>query len=176
MGVDGLACKKVPRLLDSLEPDMKRAYQEQRVLKAVIEKKDGTKSLAGVNFIYFLAMSCYYASFLLLYVLCTIILGVIVWDINNAERVIHFGPFSVLKEFNGQGVGRALVAAVEKIGQEKCANSIEIYVMNHRSDLVSLYEYWGFKDTGKRVEYPYPERLTRPSSFFVYYRPITITN
>jgi len=148
LGYDGVACKKVPRLLDSLEPTMKRAYLEQRVLKAIVERDDGTKSLAGI----------------------------IVWEFDVAERVIHFGPFSVVKEFNGKGVGRALVAAVERIGREKRASNIEIYIINHRSDLFPLYEYWGFKDTGKRIEYPYPDRLTRPSSFFVYYRPIILKN
>ena len=88
------------------------------------------------------------------------------------DDAIYFGPFVVRKEYSGKGVGRALVAKVESIVREKGATRMEIFILNHRSDLIPLYEKWGFVNTGRTVEYPYPDRLTRPTWFLVYTRPI----
>ena len=86
--------------------------------------------------------------------------------------MISFGPFAVKKEFNGKGLGKALVSKVEDIGRQKQMKRIEIFILNHRGDLFPLYEKWGFKDTGRVADYPHPDRLTRPSWFKVYSREI----
>eukprot|EP01036_Dinobryon_divergens_P035867 gene35867-46557_t len=79
------------------------------------------------------------------------------------DGVISFGPFAVRKEFNGKGLGKALVSKVEDIGRQKKMTQIDIFILNHRADLFPLYEKWGFSNTGRVVDYPYPDRLTRPS-------------
>jgi len=99
------------------------------------------------------------------------LIGFIAWEIIDDE-VISFGPFAVKKEFNGKGLGKALVSKVEDIGRQKQMKRIEIFILNHRGDLFPLYEKWGFKDTGRVADYPHPDRLTRPSWFKVYSREI----
>ena len=80
------------------------------------------------------------------------LIGFIAWEIIDDE-VISFGPFAVKKEFNGKGLGKALVSKVEDIGRQKQMKRIEIFILNHRGDLFPLYEKWGFKDTGRVADW-----------------------
>ena len=49
LGDSGVACKKLPRLLDAMEPSMRDAYAEERIIKCVHRKseEDDSKHIAG---------------------------------------------------------------------------------------------------------------------------------
>eukprot|EP01035_Chromulina_nebulosa_P062193 gene62193-85053_t len=120
LGDSGVACKNALRLLDALEPSIQTAYSEGRAIKCLSKQSDGSTVLAGF----------------------------IAWEVIG-DGVISFGPFAVRKEFNGKGLGKALVSKVEDIGRQKKMTQIDIFILNHRADLFPLYEKWGFSNTGR---------------------------
>jgi GNAT superfamily N-acetyltransferase len=91
--------------------------------------------------------------------------GVLFYELQPEKESIYFGPFAVRKSCNGKGYGRALIAAMEDIGRKSGMKWTSLFNINHREDLTSLYAHLGFETLEETVEYPVPERLTRPSHF-----------
>jgi len=138
VGTTGIAFKKanMRRLEHPFENSMKSAYEDNRVIKAEVGDA---------------------------------LVGVIVWDILEIEDnqiSISFGPFAITPEFQGKGIGRILIEYVESIGKTNGASSVDIRVINHRSDSLSMYtSALGFQDLGITSPYPIPGNLSRPSHF-----------
>ncbi len=89
------------------------------------------------------------------------LLGVIGFEMKGDS--CSFGPFAA--KYKGRGHGRLLLGELEKLARKEGKKQLALVVVNHRTELVSLYEKWGFKLTGKTTPYPMPELLTRPSHF-----------
>lgn len=111
------------------------------------------------------------------------IVGVLSYEYR--EEILYFGPFAVLSECKGQGIGKVLLRELKAIGLAHGSKYFQIRVVNHRTDLLPMYYRWvrricsslfvfeqinglyvaqGFTKVGEQ-EYPHQERLTRPSHF-----------
>mmetsp|Transcript_14469 Transcript_14469/g.41084 ORF Transcript_14469/g.41084 Transcript_14469/m.41084 type:complete len:183 (-) Transcript_14469:203-751(-) len=80
-----------------------------------------------------------------------------------------FGPFAVHPSAQGKGHGRAMMAAAEGIARELGCTSLEIEVVNHRTDLLPFYKRAGFEETSTapcdKAHNCDETQLTRPSHF-----------
>ena len=93
------------------------------------------------------------------------IAGMILWETRG--NIIEFGPLAVLPEYGGKGLGKTLINYVIEIAREKSIPTVEITVVNLRTELFTFYEKQGFVRQGT-AEYPHPEKLTQPCHFVVY--------
>ena len=88
------------------------------------------------------------------------------------EGRLHFGPFAVAPAHQGCGVGGALLRAVYAIGARAGCACVEIEVVNHRTDILPMYEgALGYVRVGE-APFPAPERATRPCHFVLLRRPL----
>ena len=94
------------------------------------------------------------------------IMGVMCYDVDGAK--LHFGPFAVAPRVQGAGVGRALLERTYSEGRAQGCSCVEIHVVNHRSDVLAMYERMGYVRFDEEP-FPFPERCTCPS-FFVLLR------
>lgn len=101
------------------------------------------------------------------------IVGVTFWELREADfssnsgiHTIYFGPFAVTPSFQSRGVGRLMLAEVDRLAREHKCSGIDINVINIRTDLIAWYESMGYEHTGTS---PYPpeavHKLTRPVHF-----------
>lgn len=96
------------------------------------------------------------------------IVGCLCWERNqhDGNTRYHFGPFAVDPACQGKGVGRVLLQRLYDIARADSAASIDIEVVNWRSDILPLYEKLGYERIGEG-EFPAPERITRPCHFIM---------
>jgi GNAT superfamily N-acetyltransferase len=102
------------------------------------------------------------------------ILGCLVWERVEAEDgkvSYHFGPFAVDPNAQGKGVGKALLNALYTMAREAGAASIDIEVVNWRSDIIPMYEAMGYVCCGE-MPFVAPERITRPCHFILMSKPL----
>ena len=92
--------------------------------------------------------------------------GCIVWE--ESDEALFFGPLAVSTKHQGKGIGKALIHQVELLCREKNKLRMEMCVVNHRTDLIPMYEKFGFVNTGKTDPYYEPHYLTRPSHFMYF--------
>ncbi len=98
--------------------------------------------------------------------------AVIVYEFE--ENNIYFGPFAIAPHKKGTGLARHLISHIESIAKEKGVGMTELCVVNHRTELISMYSHMGFEIIEeKEVPYPHQEVLTRPSNFIRMKRQIT---
>ena len=90
------------------------------------------------------------------------LLGMIMWIVEDG--VMYFGPLAVSVKAQGKRIGKKLIARVARLGQERGARFIDISVVNWRTDILPMYQRWGFVETG-HGDFPDPERCTRPCFF-----------
>jgi GNAT superfamily N-acetyltransferase len=90
--------------------------------------------------------------------------GCIVWELQ--EKCIYFGPLAISPLHQKLGIGRELMDRVGAIGIREGRSVLEISVVNHRTDIIPLYEKMGFVKVSEG-EFPNPERLSRPAMFFI---------
>jgi ribosomal protein S18 acetylase RimI-like enzyme len=78
--------------------------------------------------------------------------------------VAHLGMFAVDPDRQGGGVGAAVLEHAEGLaGQGWGATSIELSVIEQRSELIAWYERHGYRRTGRHEDFPYDdERFGRP--------------
>jgi ribosomal protein S18 acetylase RimI-like enzyme len=74
----------------------------------------------------------------------------------------YFGPLAVDPQRQGEGIGKALIAAVEAHCRNRGYGYLDLDVLSVRQELVRFYKRLGFTPTGVG-EYPYPERLRGPA-------------
>jgi len=96
---------------------------------------------------------------------------------EEKEYRIDFGPFAVLPDKQGKGIGHLLFQEVKKFAaQHNNLKAIEIEVVNHRTDLFDVYTHWGFKKVSTApcdLEHNCDaSKLTRPSHFVIFRCPI----
>jgi ribosomal protein S18 acetylase RimI-like enzyme len=87
-------------------------------------------------------------------------------ELERPERggVAHLGMFAVDPDRQGGGVGRSVLQHAERLaGQDWGAGSIELSVIEQRSELIAWYERNGYLRTGRHEDFPYDdERFGRP--------------
>ncbi|WP_235734944.1 GNAT family N-acetyltransferase [Nocardioides alcanivorans] len=68
----------------------------------------------------------------------------------------YFGMFAVAPELQSGGLGAALLARAEGFAREAWTSThLEMTVIRQRSDLIAYYLRRGFRDTGRRLPFPY---------------------
>lgn len=95
--------------------------------------------------------------------------GAIVYEVELPA--VYFGPFAVAPAAQGAGVGRALLAALERVAHDAGASRLDITVVNVRCDILPMYAKLGFVATGTSP-YPEPDTCTRPVHFINMSRPL----
>ncbi len=65
---------------------------------------------------------------------------------------IHIDQMSVEKDFQGQGVGKALIAEVVRIGRERGAARLTLNVWDDNEGAVSFYEHLGLRPFRRDME------------------------
>jgi len=97
-----------------------------------------------------------------------LILGCV--NLQQHERGIYLGMFSVEPEQQGGGIGKKLLMASEDHARKVGSPSIYMYVISVRDELIHWYKRYGYRETGERV--PFPEdglsgRHLRPLEFMI---------
>ncbi len=100
------------------------------------------------------------------------VVACLVYEHRKEEECVFFGPFAVKPESKGRGYGTLLLNELERMAREDFkAKWLKLYVVNHRSELISLYSKKNFVECGT-AEYPAPESLTRESHFVIMKKPL----
>jgi ribosomal protein S18 acetylase RimI-like enzyme len=84
--------------------------------------------------------------------------------VERQDDICYFGMFSVQPTRQGAGIGRQVLAEVERIArQEWQCRRIEMTVIDIRDELIAWYERRGFSRTGVFKPFPYgDERFGLP--------------
>ena len=83
----------------------------------------------------------------------------------------YFGMLSIDPSRQRMGVGRQLVAAVEKYFRDEGCKFSDLKIVNVRTELYSLYCRWGYFDTGTGV-YDDPTPTKIPVHFLTMSKPL----
>ena len=70
------------------------------------------------------------------------------------------------------GLGKTLISFLEAHAKKRGAATLDIEVVNHRSDLMGMYKQMGFSECGT-APFVAPERTTRPCHFVLMRRPVS---
>jgi GNAT superfamily N-acetyltransferase len=89
----------------------------------------------------------------------------------NGDRG-HFGLLAVDPAYQGKGVARALIDAVEQKCVAHGCHHVDIEVVNLRDDLPPFDSKLGFKVDGTK-EFSPPEELTREAHLVTWSKPIS---
>lgn len=71
-------------------------------------------------------------------------------ELYRRPGVYHFGKFGVEPELKGRGLGRRIFEAAEKLAIEQGAEVFACDTAAPATDLIALYESWGFEVVGKQ--------------------------
>ena len=72
-------------------------------------------------------------------------------------RLAYLGMFAVDPQVQASGLGRKLLAAAEVAAQcDLGAWTVEMTVIESRTELIGWYERRGYRSTGERRPFPYP--------------------
>lgn len=99
-----------------------------------------------------------------------IIVGCIIW--SEDENSLFFGPLAVHTNYQKYGIGKKLINHIEDKCRLKNKLILNMCVVNHRTDVIPIYEKLGFIVTGVIEPYYEPQYLTRDSYFIYYYKNI----
>jgi ribosomal protein S18 acetylase RimI-like enzyme len=88
-----------------------------------------------------------------------------VWVETNADRG-HFAVLSVDPAFQGQGLARLMIDAVEDHCRKAGCTSLDIEVVDLRDELPAFYAKFGFEPAGT-APFPSNEKLTRPAQLML---------
>jgi ribosomal protein S18 acetylase RimI-like enzyme len=83
----------------------------------------------------------------------------------------HFAVLSVDPDYQGRGLARVLIDAVEKHCREGGCEALDIEVVNLRLELPAFYEKFGFTPNGTAA-FPNDEKLTREAHLILMSKPI----
>ena len=73
------------------------------------------------------------------------------------HRVAEFGV-SVLADWRGRGIGRALIEHLERWAADHDADEIMLEVSTANANAIGLYQAMGYVDTGRTMHKPAPSR------------------
>lgn len=79
-------------------------------------------------------------------------------NLKIQEKRMYLGMFSVVPEQQGTGIGGQLLQAAEEQALQAGCDTIYMYVISVRGELIKWYQRKGFHDTGTRV--PFEENFT----------------
>jgi GNAT superfamily N-acetyltransferase len=99
-----------------------------------------------------------------------ILLGCVYFELRGERG--YFGMLSVDPSRQGTGVGRELVAAVEKYFRDAGCKFSDLKIVNVRTELNSLYRRWGYVDTGTAI-YDDPAPTKIPVHFINMSKPLS---
>jgi ribosomal protein S18 acetylase RimI-like enzyme len=83
----------------------------------------------------------------------------------NGDRG-YFGMLSIDPRFQGRGLGRSMVAAVESRFRAQGCRAVDIHVVNLREELPAFYERLGYVTSGT-LPFPDDGSATQPCHFIV---------
>jgi len=78
----------------------------------------------------------------------------------------YFGMLSIDPGFQGRGLGRSMVAAIESRFRAQGCRAVDIHVVNLREELPPLYERFGYVISGT-LPFPDDGSATQPCHFIV---------
>jgi ribosomal protein S18 acetylase RimI-like enzyme len=79
--------------------------------------------------------------------------SVLITDEGNG---VYVGMFAVRPGGQGQGVGSALLAEVERVGRDELGRRVaRMTVLSQRPELIAWYERRGYRRTGAQEPFPY---------------------
>ncbi len=83
---------------------------------------------------------------------------------DDAERLVcHLAMLTVSPGHQGQGLGRLLIAEVERRARDAGCTAVEMTVIHSRTELIAFYGRRGYHPTGRTKPFPYgDERFGRP--------------
>ena len=87
------------------------------------------------------------------------------------DRHGHFAVLSVDPAFQGRGLARILIDAVENHCRDAGCNTLDIEVVNLRLELPAFYTKFGFTRTGTAI-FPNTEKLTRDAHLILMSKPL----
>ena len=74
------------------------------------------------------------------------------------DGAVYVGMFAVEPALQAQGLGRALLAEVERIARaERLGSRLRMTVIGQRAALIAWYERRGYQRAGRREPFPYAE-------------------
>lgn len=76
-------------------------------------------------------------------------------NLQNNERGVYLGMFSVEPELQGGGIGKKLLQAADDHARKIGASHIYMYVISLREELINWYKRYGFEETGE--QFPFAE-------------------
>jgi GNAT superfamily N-acetyltransferase len=91
--------------------------------------------------------------------------AVIFYKLEHDKSSVYFGPFATRKECAGKGYGRLLIAAMEEAARKEGLQWTRLVIVNHRTDMLSMYTHMGFELLDGTLPYLAESGLTRPSHF-----------
>lgn len=95
--------------------------------------------------------------------------GAVFVDVH--ERRGHFAVLSVDPAFQGRGLARLLIEAVEKHCRDAGCDALDIEVVNLRLELPAFYTKFGFTPSGTAI-FPDTEKLTRDAHLILMSKPL----
>ncbi len=97
------------------------------------------------------------------------LLGCVYFELRGERG--YFGMLSIDPAHQRTGVGRQLVAAVEKTFRDAGCKFSDLKIVNVRTELHALYRRWGYVDTGTGV-YDDPTPTKIPVHFITMSKPL----
>ncbi len=83
----------------------------------------------------------------------------------------YFGMLSVSPELQGRGLARALIDAVEDRCRRAGCHTMDIQVVNLRTELPPLYARLGYVETGT-LPFPDPTQISQPCHMILMSKPL----
>ncbi len=74
-------------------------------------------------------------------------------NLQQYDKKIYLGMFSVLPHLQGAGIGKQILKAAEEYAAHKKCIAIYMSVISLRKELISWYARHGYSDTGKRIPF-----------------------
>lgn len=96
--------------------------------------------------------------------------GCIIWA--EKDDSLYFGPLAIKTGYQKQGIGKRLIQYMEELTRAKHKSKLDMVVVNHRTDVIPMYEKMGFVPTGETQPYYEPDQTTRESHFVFFSKPI----
>jgi GNAT superfamily N-acetyltransferase len=97
------------------------------------------------------------------------LLGCVYFEVRGERG--YFGMLSIDPAHQRTGVGRRLVAAVEKTFRDAGCKFSDLKIVNVRTELHDLYRRWGYVDTGTGI-YDDPTPTKIPVHFITMSKPL----